>query len=260
MRALVFVSTCTHVTMCVCRFVRLYLYFGFLRQHFYSRHFCFGICCVYFNTHCLFCMYFFLALEFDNLMFHISRCVLFLCNLLLNCILFPIPHAMLSSRCVSVCVQGILINVQKVSAKWNRNELLSSGCPLPLLLCLSVHSFIITPLTAAPWTMLRQRHRHRRVWRRRRQSSDGADQQQSSNSNRRVSLSHIHMCTHGCALSSICRSLVAILFSLSVFALSTNQTSRCFVRALYHLLLILLLLLLLLLLFASSSCSYGSKA
>lgn len=148
---------------------------------------------------------------------------------------------MLSSRCVSVCVQGILINVQKVSAKWNRNELLSSGCPLPLLLCLSVHSFIITPLTAAPWTMLRQRHR--RVWRRRRQSSDGADQQQQSS---RISLTHTHV-------HQWVRSLLYLsLSSLSVFALSTNQTSRCFVRALYHLLLILLILLLLF--FASSSC------
>lgn len=61
------------------------------------------------------------------------------------------------------------------------------------------------------------------------------------------------MCTNGCVLFFTCRSLAASLFSLSVFALSTNQTSRCFVRALYHLLLILLLLLLLFLFFASSS-------
>lgn len=61
-------------------------------------------------------------------------------------------------------------------------------------------------------------------------------------------LSHTYTCAPMGALSS----LFVALFSFSVFALSTNQTSRCFVRALYHLLLILLILLLLF--FASSSC------
>lgn len=61
-------------------------------------------------------------------------------------------------------------------------------------------------------------------------------------------LSHTYTCAPMGALSP----LFVALFSFSVFALSTNQTSRCFVRALYHLLLILLILLLLF--FASSSC------
>lgn len=126
---------------------------------------------------------------------------------------------------LSVCVQGILINVQKVSAKWNRNELLSSGCPLPLpllLLCFSVHSFIITPLTAAPWTMLRQRHR--RVWRR----SDGADQQQQQQQSSRTSLTHTHG-RQALGARSICRSFVVALlyssFMLARFALSILKSS-----------------------------------
>lgn len=61
-------------------------------------------------------------------------------------------------------------------------------------------------------------------------------------------LSHTYTCAPMGALSP----LFVALFSFSVFALSTDQTSRCFVRALYHLLLILLILLLLF--FASSSC------
>lgn len=61
-------------------------------------------------------------------------------------------------------------------------------------------------------------------------------------------LSHTYTCAPMGALSP----LFVALFSFSVFALSTNRTSRCFVRALYHLLLILLILLLLF--FASSSC------
>lgn len=61
-------------------------------------------------------------------------------------------------------------------------------------------------------------------------------------------LSHTYTCAPMGALSP----LFVALFSFSVFALSTNQTSRCFVRAQYHLLLILLILLLLF--FASSSC------
>lgn len=61
-------------------------------------------------------------------------------------------------------------------------------------------------------------------------------------------LSHTYTCAPMGALSP----LFVALFSFSVFALSPNQTSRCFVRALYHLLLILLILLLLF--FASSSC------
>lgn len=61
-------------------------------------------------------------------------------------------------------------------------------------------------------------------------------------------LSHTYTCAPMGALSP----LFVALFSFSVFALSTNQMSRCFVRALYHLLLILLILLLLF--FASSSC------
>lgn len=120
-----------------------------------------------------------------------------------------------------MCVQGILINVQKVSAKWNRNELLSSGCPLPLplLLCFSVHSFIITPLTAAPWTMLRQRHR--RVWRR----SDEQISTSSSSSNRRVPLSHIHTDRHWVRAQFVALSLLYSSFMLARFALSILKSS-----------------------------------
>lgn len=44
-----------------------------------------------------------LALEFNNVsMFHITLRSVSLCNLLLNCTLFPFPHAMLSSPCLCV--------------------------------------------------------------------------------------------------------------------------------------------------------------
>lgn len=74
-----------------------------------------------------------------------------------------------------------------------------------------------------------------------------AEQQRSRSTAAIVAyLSHTYTCAPMGALSP----LFVALFSF--FALSTNQTSRCFVRALYHLLLILLILLLLF--FASSCC------